>query len=107
MASQRLGIPAIAHEECLTGLAAYGATAFPTPLAWAATFDEALVEQMARAIGEDMRAIGVHQGLAPVVDVVKDYRWGRVEETLGEDPYLVAQLGAAYVAGLELSLIHI
>ncbi len=101
MASQRLGIPAIAHEECLTGLAAYGATAFPTPLAWAATFDEALVEQMARAIGEDMRAIGVHQGLAPVVDVVKDYRWGRVEETLGEDPYLVAQLGAAYVAGLE------
>ena len=79
MASQRLGIPAIAHEECLTGLAAYGATAFPTPLAWAATFDEALVEQMARAIGEDMRAIGVHQGLAPVVDVVKDYRWGRVE----------------------------
>lgn len=101
MASQRHGIPAIAHEECLTGLAAYGATAFPTPLAWAATFDEALVEQMARAIGEDLRAIGVHQGLAPVVDVVKDYRWGRVEETLGEDPYLVAQLGAAYVAGLE------
>ncbi|ROQ60529.1 beta-glucosidase/beta-xylosidase [Rathayibacter sp. PhB152] len=99
--SQRLGIPAIAHEECLTGLAAYGATAFPTPLAWAATFDEDLVGEMAEAIGSDMRALGIHQGLAPVVDVVKDYRWGRVEETLGEDPYLVSQLGTAYVAGLE------
>jgi beta-glucosidase-like glycosyl hydrolase len=99
--SNRLGIPAIAHEECLTGLAAYGATAFPTPLAWAATFDEELVGEMAEAIGSDMRALGIHQGLAPVVDVVKDYRWGRVEETLGEDPYLVSQLGAAYVAGLE------
>lgn len=101
MASQRLGIPAIAHEECLTGLAAFGATAFPTPLAWAATFDPDSIEEMARAIGDDMRALGIHQGLAPVLDVVKDYRWGRVEETLGEDPYLVGQLGAAYVAGLE------
>jgi beta-xylosidase len=101
VSSNRLGIPAIAHEECLTGLAAYGATAFPTPLAWAATFDEDLVGEMAEAIGSDMRALGIHQGLAPVVDVVKDYRWGRVEETLGEDPYLVSQLGAAYVAGLE------
>jgi beta-xylosidase len=101
IASSRLGIPAIAHEECLTGLAAYGATAFPTPLAWAATFDEELIRQMAEAIGSDMRALGIHQGLAPVVDVVKDYRWGRVEETLGEDPYVVSQLGAAYVAGLE------
>lgn len=101
VASNRLGIPAIAHEECLTGLAAYGATAFPTPLAWAATFDEELIRQMAEAIGSDMRALGIHQGLAPVVDVVKDYRWGRVEETLGEDPYVVSQIGAAYVAGLE------
>lgn len=99
--NQRLGIPALVHEECLTGLAAFGATAFPAPLAWAATFDDDLVRDMARAIGEDMRAIGVHQGLAPVLDVVRDYRWGRVEETLGEDPYLVGQLGAAYVSGLE------
>lgn len=101
IAQQRLGIPALVHEECLTGLAAFGATAFPTPLAWAASFDEDLVREMARAIGEDMRAIGVHQGLAPVLDVVRDYRWGRVEETLGEDPYVVGQIGAAYVAGLE------
>lgn len=101
IAGNRLGIPALAHEECLTGLAAFGATAYPTPLAWAATFDDDLVRQMARRIGEDMTALGIHQGLAPVLDVVKDYRWGRVEETLGEDPYLVGQLGAAYVSGLE------
>ncbi|SDH07464.1 glycoside hydrolase family 3 protein [Nonomuraea jiangxiensis] len=101
MAGNRLGIPAIAHEECLTGFATYGATAYPTPLAWAATFDPGLVERMAGAIGADLRAVGVHQGLAPVLDVVRDYRWGRVEESLGEDPYLVGQLGAAYVRGLE------
>ncbi|MFC4113298.1 beta-glucosidase [Nonomuraea zeae] len=101
MAANRLGIPAIAHEECLTGFATYGATAYPTPLAWAATFDPGLVERMAGAIGRDLRAVGVHQGLSPVLDVVRDYRWGRVEETLGEDPYLVGQLGAAYVRGLE------
>lgn len=103
VAGNRFGIPAIAHEECLTGFAAYGATAFPTPLAWAASFDEELVERMAEAIGDDLRSVGVHQGLAPVLDVVRDYRWGRVEETLGEDPYLVGQLGAAYVRGLERS----
>ncbi|WP_158843932.1 beta-glucosidase family protein [Saccharothrix deserti] len=97
----RLGIPAIAHEECLTGFATFGATAYPTPLAWAATFDVDLVREMAGAIGRDLRAVGVHQGLSPVLDVVRDYRWGRVEETLGEDPYLVGQLGAAYVRGLE------
>ncbi|AQZ65373.1 glycosyl hydrolase [[Actinomadura] parvosata subsp. kistnae] len=101
MAANRHGIPAIAHEECLTGFATYGATAYPTPLAWAATFDPGLIERMAAAIGADLRAAGVHQGLSPVLDVVRDYRWGRVEETLGEDPYLVGQLGAAYVRGLE------
>ena len=56
---------------------------------------------MAAAIGRDMAALGVHQGLSPVLDVVRDYRWGRVEETIGEDPYLVAMLGAAYVRGLQ------
>ncbi|GGQ27888.1 glycosyl hydrolase [Streptosporangium pseudovulgare] len=101
VAANRFGIPAIAHEECLTGFATYGATAYPTPLAWAAAFDPALVERMARAIGDDLRSVGVHQGLSPVLDVVRDHRWGRVEETLGEDPYLVGQLGAAYVRGLE------
>ncbi|GAB3567310.1 glycoside hydrolase family 3 N-terminal domain-containing protein [Amycolatopsis endophytica] len=97
----RLGIPALVHEECLTGFTTYGATVYPAALAWAATFDEDLVERMASAIADDMRAVGVHQGLSPVLDVVRDYRWGRVEETLGEDPYLVSMLGAAYVKGLE------
>jgi beta-xylosidase len=99
----RLGIPAIAHEECLTGFTTFGATVFPTPLALAATFDPGAVERMTRAIGASMRAAGIHQGLSPVIDVVRDYRWGRVEETFGEDPYLVGVLGSAYVRGLESS----
>jgi beta-xylosidase len=97
----RLGIPAIVHEECLTGVTTYGSTVYPTAIAWGATFDPGLVEQMAAAIGRDMAALGVHQGLSPVLDVVRDYRWGRVEETMGEDPYLVSMLGAAYVRGLQ------
>ncbi|TMR21867.1 glycosyl hydrolase [Nonomuraea turkmeniaca] len=97
----RLGIPAIVHEECLTGFTTYGATVYPAAIAWGATFDPGLVERMATAIGRDMAAVGVHQGLSPVLDVVRDYRWGRVEETMGEDPYLVSMLAAAYVRGLE------
>jgi beta-glucosidase len=103
MSASRLGIPAIVHEECLTGFTSYGATVYPASIAWGATFDPELVERMAAAIGRDMAALGVHQGLSPVLDVVRDYRWGRVEETIGEDPYLVAVLGAAYVRGLQQS----
>jgi beta-xylosidase len=99
--NSRLGIPALVHEECLTGFTTYGATVYPAAIAWGATFDPDLVERMAAAIGRDMAAVGVHQGLSPVLDVVRDYRWGRVEETIGEDPYLVAMLGAAYVRGLQ------
>nr|WP_309135260.1 glycoside hydrolase family 3 N-terminal domain-containing protein [Cellulomonas sp.] len=101
VAANRFGIPAQVHEECLTGFAAWQATTYPTPLAWGASFDPALVEEMAGRIGASMRAAGVHQGLAPVLDVTRDYRWGRTEETIGEDPYLVGDLGAAYVRGLE------
>ncbi|WP_017559543.1 glycoside hydrolase family 3 protein [Nocardiopsis baichengensis] len=97
----RTGIPAIAHEECLTGFTAYGATVYPAPLAWAAAFSPELVRRMAGAIARDMRAVGVHQGLAPLMDVARDPRWGRVEETMGEDPYLVGTTGTAYVRGLE------
>jgi beta-xylosidase len=97
----RFGIPAVAHEECLAGFTAWRATAYPVPLAWGAAFDPPLVEEMARHIGRDLRAVGVHQGLAPVLDVVRDPRWGRVEETIGEDPYLVGTIGTAYVRGLE------
>ncbi|MGX9875885.1 beta-xylosidase/alpha-l-arabinosidase [Streptomyces cellulosae] len=99
--ANRFGIPAVAHEECLAGFAAWGATAYPVPLSWGATFDPDVIRRMAAAIGRDMRAVGVHQGLAPVLDVVRDARWGRVEETIGEDPYLVGTIGTAYVQGLE------
>src|SRR5689334_3070570 len=103
MTTSRLGIPAIAHEECLTGFAAWSATIFPAPLSWGASFDPVLVRDMAAAIGASMRACGVHQGLAPVLDVTRDPRWGRTEETIGEDPYLVGTIGTAYVLGLQAS----
>ena len=101
VAANRFGIPAIAHEECLTGFHTWRATIYPTSLACAATWDPELVRTMAAAIGSDMASVGVHQGLAPVLDVVRDYRWGRVEETMGEDPYLVGELGLGYVRGLQ------
>ncbi|WP_410374685.1 glycoside hydrolase family 3 N-terminal domain-containing protein [Curtobacterium flaccumfaciens] len=97
----RLGIPALVHEECLTGLAAWQAATFPTPLAWGASFDPELVEQVGAAIGASMRQLGVHQGLAPVLDVIRDPRWGRVDECIAEDPYLVGTVGTAYVRGLQ------
>ncbi|MET7543425.1 glycoside hydrolase family 3 N-terminal domain-containing protein [Streptomyces sp. NPDC005507] len=100
-AGNRFALPALAHEECLTGFTAWQATVFPTPLAWGATFDPALVTEMAQSIGTSMRAVGIHQGLAPVLDVVRDARWGRTEEAIGEDPYLVGTIGTAYVRGLE------
>ncbi|HEX6364830.1 MAG TPA: glycoside hydrolase family 3 N-terminal domain-containing protein, partial [Agromyces sp.] len=103
VAANRFGIPALAHEECLAGFAAWGATAYPVPLSWGASFDPDLVERMARRIGADLRSVGIHQGLAPVLDVVRDARWGRVEETIGEDPYLVGTVATAYVRGLEAS----
>ncbi|MEV8032720.1 glycoside hydrolase family 3 N-terminal domain-containing protein [Streptomyces sp. NPDC086182] len=99
--ANRFRLPALAHEECLTGFTAWRATVFPTPLAWGATFDPALVKETAAAIGASMRSVGVHQGLAPVLDVVRDPRWGRTEESIGEDPYLVATVGTAYVQGLQ------
>jgi beta-xylosidase len=106
VATNRLGIPAVAHEECLTGFAAWGATIFPTPLAWGASFDPELVGEMAASFGKTMRAVGVHQGLAPVLDVTRDYRFGRTEETIGEDPYLVGTIGTAYVSGLQRAGLH-
>ena len=102
----RLGIPALVHEECLTGLAAWKAATFPTPLAWGASFNPALVQQMARVIGDSMKELGIHQGLAPVLDVIRDPRWGRVDECIGEDPYLVGTVGTAYVRGLQGAGVH-
>ncbi|QVQ54854.1 glycoside hydrolase family 3 C-terminal domain-containing protein [Spiractinospora alimapuensis] len=105
-AANRFGLPALAHEECLTGWTTWRATIYPTPLAWGATFDASLVERMASRIGADMRSLGVHQGLAPVLDVTRDPRWGRTEETIGEDPYLVGLLATAYVRGLQSEGVH-
>lgn len=102
----RLGIPALVHEECLTGLAAWRAATFPTPLAWGASFDPDLVREVGEAIGGSMRTLGVHQGLAPVLDVVRDPRWGRVDECIGEDPYLVGTVGTSFVRGLQAAGIH-
>ncbi len=101
VAANRFGIPALVHEECLAGFTTWGATAYPVPLSWGATFDPEIVREMARRIGAGMRSVGVHQGLAPVLDVVRDARWGRVEETIGEDPYLIGTIGTAYVQGLQ------
>ena len=106
MKLSRLGIPAIVHEECLTGLAAWKAATFPTPLAWGAAFDPELVHEMGVLIGGSMRALGIHQGLAPVLDVVRDARWGRVDECISEDPYVVGTIGTAYVRGLQEAGVH-
>lgn len=96
-----LGIPVIFHEECLHGHAAIGGTSFPQPIGLAATFNPALIEELFRITALEARSRGTHQALTPVVDVARDPRWGRVEETYGEDPYLVARLGVAAVRGFQ------
>jgi beta-glucosidase len=97
----RLGIPAILHEEALHGLVAPSATSFPQAIALAATFDPALLEQIFSVAARQARARGVQHVLAPVVDVARDPRWGRIEETYGEDPYLVGRLGVAAIRGFQ------
>jgi beta-glucosidase len=97
----RLGIPAIIHEESLHGVMAAGATCFPQSIGQAAAWDVELVEEVARLIGDRLRAMGASQALAPVLDVSRDPRWGRLEETYGEDPYLTLVLGCAYVRGIQ------
>ncbi len=99
--NSRLGIPVIFHEECLHGHAAIDATSFPQPIALGATFDTDLVESLFTMTAEEARLRGTHQALTPVVDVARDPRWGRVEETYGEDPYLVSRLGIAAVRGFQ------
>jgi beta-xylosidase len=101
LAHSRFGIPALVHEEILTGLQLYGATTYPSPLAWGSSWDPELIERMGRLIGGTMRDLGVHLGLAPVLDLVRDPRWGRVEECISEDPYLVGVVGTSYVAGVQ------
>ena len=97
----RLGIPVVFHEECLHGHAAVGATSFAQPIGLAGTFNPALVESLYAMTAEEARVRGTHQALTPVVDVARDARWGRVEETFGEDPYLVSRMGIAAVRGFQ------
>jgi beta-xylosidase len=99
--NSRLGIPVIFHEECLHGHAGVGSTSFPQPIALASTFNPGLVERICTATAHEARSRGAHLALAPVLDVARDPRWGRFEETYGEDPYLVARLGAAAVCGFQ------
>lgn len=97
----RLGIPAIIHEECCAGLMSAGSTIYPQIIGLASTFNPHLANLMATQIRAQIRAVGSHQGLAPVLDVARDPRWGRIEETFGEDPTLVSQFGTAYIQGLQ------
>lgn len=97
----RLGIPALIHDECCSGFLANGATNFPQIIGIASAWEPELVEAMTRVIRQQMRAVGVHHGLAPVLDIARDPRWGRTEETFGEDPYLTSVMGAAYIRGLQ------
>jgi beta-glucosidase len=97
----RLKIPVIFHEECLHGHAAIDATSFSQPIGLGATFDPELVQKLFAMTAEEARVRGTHQALTPVVDVAREPRWGRVEETYGEDPYLVACMGIAAVQGFQ------
>ena len=97
----RLGIPAIVHEESTAGFTARDATQFPQAIGLAATWEPGLVEAMGEVIREQMLAVGARHTLAPVLDVTRDPRWGRTEETYGECPYLASRLGVAYVRGVQ------
>jgi len=97
----RLGIPAILHEESCSGAMFLGGTAFPQMIGLAGTFQPELAEKMAQAIRQQLLAVGARQTLAPVLDVARDPRWGRTEETFGEDSTLVSHFGAAYIRGMQ------
>jgi beta-glucosidase len=99
--NSRLGIPVMFHEECLHGHAAPDGTSFPQPIALGATFNPELVESLFAMTALEARLRGAHHALTPVVDVAREPRWGRVEETYGEDPYLVSRLGIAAVRGFQ------
>lgn len=97
----RLGIPAIFHEEALHGHAASESTSFPQAIALASTWDPQLIKQVYSVSAQEVRARGGNQALTPILDVARDPRWGRIEETMGEDPYLIAELGVAAVKGFQ------
>lgn len=97
----RLGIPILFHEECLHGHAAPKATSFPQAIALASTWDPVLVNEVFASVAAEVRARGAQECLAPVLDLGRDPRWGRTEETYGEDPYLVSRIGVAAIRGYQ------
>ena len=97
----RLGIPVMFHEECLHGHAAPKGTAFPAAIGLASTWDESLIHDVFTSVAAEVRARGVQECLAPVLDLARDPRWGRTEETYGEDPYLVTHIGLAAIRGFQ------
>jgi beta-glucosidase len=99
--NSRLGIPLMFHEECLHGFVAIGATSYPQAIGLAATWDDALLKRIFSSVAQEARSRGADECLMPVVDVARDPRWGRTEETYGEDPYLAGRMGLAAVRGLQ------
>ena len=97
----RLGIPLFLAEECPHGHMAIGTTVFPTSIGQSSTWNPRLIEQMGRAIAKEARAQGAHIGYGPVLDLARDPRWSRVEETYGEDPFLIGKMGEALVRGFQ------
>jgi beta-glucosidase len=97
----RLGIPILFHDECLHGHVAPKGTSYPQPIALASSWDPALIHDVFSATAAEARARGAQECLAPVVDLARDPRWGRTEETYGEDPYLVSRIGVAAVEGFQ------
>jgi beta-glucosidase len=101
MEKTRLGIPILMHDEALHGLVGRAATSFPQAIGLAATWDTSLMEKVATAIARETKSRGIRQVLSPVVNIARDLRWGRVEETYGEDPFLTARMGVAFCRSFE------
>lgn len=99
--NKRLGIPHMQHGECLHGMVADRATSFPQALALGCMWDPELVEEVASIVAKEARALGVHHCFAPMLGVVRDPRWGRIQEAYGEDTYLVTRTGVAFCKGLQ------
>ena len=100
-ANYRLGIPNLVSGECLHGVMADGATLFPQAIAMASSWDLDMIEKVGHVGAKEARVFGIHQAYAPMIAVVRDVRWGRIEESYGEDPFLVGNIGAAYIKGLQ------
>ena len=101
MKDTRLGIPMIPVDEALHGLVREGATAFPQSIALAATFDTILMAQIGEAVAKEVKTRGLRDILSPVINLATDVRWGRTEETYGEDPVLSAMIGVSYIRQFE------